>query len=225
MVAVAYRESDNVTSMWHTLSLPWQACIEQAWEAYCAGSVPIGACITGGDGRILARGRNRINERPGAAPPYLSGNRLSHAEVNALLALDESAIDAHTCVLYTTMEPCPLCVGALTMANIRCFHYAARDAWAGGADLVQVHRYVSSKGVTAIGPARLDLESVLMALHVAYQKATGGDRLDAVLAAWEATTPVGVRLGLRLHEGGVLARMAEQGWSAAQVVDDLSKRR
>jgi tRNA(adenine34) deaminase len=75
-------------TMWSTLALPWQVCIEQAWQAYCAGSIPIGACVTGSDGRVLARGRNRIFDDVSDATPHLSMTRLAHAEVNALLALD-----------------------------------------------------------------------------------------------------------------------------------------
>ena len=46
--------------MWQSLSQPWRACLEEAWTAYRAGSVPIGAAITDGAGRVVARGRNRI---------------------------------------------------------------------------------------------------------------------------------------------------------------------
>jgi tRNA(adenine34) deaminase len=210
-------------TLWSTLSPPWQACIEQAWEAYCAGCVPIGACITDSAGRIATGGRNRLNEH-GDARPAISGSRLAHAEVNALLALDERLVDPHTCTLYTTMEPCPLCVGALTMANIRCFHYAARDGWAGAADLVQLHGYIKGKKIVAVGPERADLENVLVALHVVYHRQRVGERERMVLDVWESVTPVGARLGLRLFDEGALPRMAELGWTAAQVVDDLCRR-
>jgi tRNA(Arg) A34 adenosine deaminase TadA len=73
--------------MWHTLALPWQTCVEEAWAAYCAGSIPIGAAITDANGQIIACGRNRIFELT-AEDGYLCGTRLAHAEVNALLKLD-----------------------------------------------------------------------------------------------------------------------------------------
>ena len=50
--------------IWATLADPWRVCLEEAWTAYCAGSVPIGACITDATGSVLARGRNRIFEPP-----------------------------------------------------------------------------------------------------------------------------------------------------------------
>lgn len=54
--------------MWDTLSPAWQVCLEEAWAAYCAGSLPIGACISDPDGQILSRGRNRIDDTEGEKP-------------------------------------------------------------------------------------------------------------------------------------------------------------
>jgi tRNA(adenine34) deaminase len=49
--------------MWDTLDLPWQAALEMAWEAYCVGTIPIGAAVADADDNIVARGRNRIMVR------------------------------------------------------------------------------------------------------------------------------------------------------------------
>jgi tRNA(adenine34) deaminase len=213
-----------MSGLWHISSLPWQACIEQAWQAYCAGSVPIGACITDGDATVLAVGRNRMNEHVTTPQPFLCGNRLAHAEVNALLGLDESVVDAHTCVLYTTTEPCPLCVGALTMANIRCFRYASRDPWAGAADLVGLQHYIVHKQIRAIGPQDTRLEAVLVAINTeSHLRRTGGE-FPAFLQAWEADLPVGVRFGKRLFADGTLQRMQQQGLSAMAMIDELAAR-
>ena len=95
--------------MWENLSLLWQACLEQAWEAYCDDCYPIGAVVTDENGKILTRGRNRIYEnRPRHGRER--GNELAHAEVEALRALDIPAIDLHSCILFTTTEPCPMCM-------------------------------------------------------------------------------------------------------------------
>ena len=89
------------------MSEPWRVCLEEAWEAYRAGSIPIGAAVVDAEGRVGSRGRNRIYE--GDAPaPFLAGHRLAHAEVNALGALDHTPPDPQVCTLYTTPEPCPL---------------------------------------------------------------------------------------------------------------------
>src|SRR3989304_2547898 len=95
--------------MWDWLSLPWQACFEEAWAAYCTGSVPVGAVVVDAGGVILSRGRNRINDSAGEGS-YLHGQTLAHAEINALVALNSGEVDRHNCTLYTTTEPCPLCM-------------------------------------------------------------------------------------------------------------------
>ena len=89
--------------MWESLS--------SAWQAYCAGTVPIGAVVTDASGQILSRGRNRIFEMQGE-DSYLYGQTLAHAEINALITLDVGRAERHGCILYTTVEPCPLCMGA-----------------------------------------------------------------------------------------------------------------
>src|SRR5579871_1790776 len=107
-------------SLWHQLAPAWQACLAEAWAAYCAGSLPIGAVVVSSDGAIVGRGRNRIFE---SSPVHsrateVAGSRLAHAEINALLSVDHAALSLRECVLYTTLEPCALCVGAIRMLHI-----------------------------------------------------------------------------------------------------------
>src|SRR3981081_3786458 len=101
--------------LWDQLAAPWQVCLEQAWIAYQAGSLRTGAATPDQAGIIVGRGRNRIFET--VAEPtetgWVSGNRLAHAEMNAVLSLDHVAVDLKQCTLYTTLEPCALCVGAI----------------------------------------------------------------------------------------------------------------
>ena len=75
---------DRDVDDWRELDEPWRASLELAWEAYLAGTVPVGAAVAGADGRVVARGRNRIFDPPGTG---LAGTRLAHAEVDAVLAL------------------------------------------------------------------------------------------------------------------------------------------
>ena len=116
-----------MSMIWDLLSDPWQACMEEAWAAYCAGSVPIGAAVTDAGGRIVSRGRNRIGEDCGEADCFYD-HPLAHAEMNALLAFDYREHDPpHACILYATTEPCPLCFGAFYMSGVRVLRYASRD--------------------------------------------------------------------------------------------------
>ena len=87
---MAHRNSAKVSCeegsylIWQRLSLEWQSCIEEVWAAYCGGSLPHGAVVVDAQGAIVARGRNRIREQT-TEGRQLAGNRLAHAEMNALL--------------------------------------------------------------------------------------------------------------------------------------------
>ena len=90
-----------------------------AREAAAAGEVPVG-CVIVRDGEIIGRGRNRREEREATA---------SHAEMEAI-----AQANAHLgswrlddCTLYVTLEPCPMCAGAILNARISRVCYGARD--------------------------------------------------------------------------------------------------
>ena len=91
-----------------------------AREAAAAGEVPVG-CVIVRKGRIVGRGRNRREEKQSAA---------SHAEMEAI-AQANAALGTwrlEDCELYVTLEPCPMCAGAILNARIRRVWYGARDA-------------------------------------------------------------------------------------------------
>lgn len=96
--------------------------LAEAEAAGEAGQLPIGAVLVL-DGEIVSRGRNRHLERR---------TQLAHAELEALLEGGEAAWSRHDdCVLYTTVEPCPMCLGAVVMADVPHVVFAAHDANAG----------------------------------------------------------------------------------------------
>jgi tRNA(Arg) A34 adenosine deaminase TadA len=113
---------------WRELEEPWRASLELAWEAYLAGTVPVGAVVAGPDGRVVACGRNRIFDPPGHG---LAGTRLAHAEVDALAQLP--ATDRYRDhVLYSTLEPCLLCAAAALHSTVGRIDYLVGDPFGGG---------------------------------------------------------------------------------------------
>ncbi len=209
---------------WSDLSPIWQACLEEAWQAFLHGTVPIGAVIADGVGEILTRGRNHIYD-DSHLPGQVSRNQLAHAELNALLHFDRTAHDQHTCAVYTSLEPCPLCMGAIYMMGIRNIHYAARDAYAGSTDLLGKTPYLSKKVVRVIGPLRREIEDVLIALQVLFglQRADlpFNSRASEVFAAWQTVCPQGVALGRRLSAQDQYRRMRDAALNAEQGFDFL----
>jgi tRNA(adenine34) deaminase len=204
--------------MWDTLSEAWKLCIEMAWESYCQGSVPVGAAIFDANDQLLALGRNRALEDPAGEGRQIAGVTLAHAELNALLELDYASSDQHTCRLYTTVEPCPLCIGAITMAGLKEIHYASRDPWAGSVNLLHASPYMRWKSIRAFGPQEGSMEVAMFCLGVDNQIRRAHPRLDEVLAAWQREVPDGVRFGRAAHEDGMLDRLRKQGAAAQEAM-------
>ena len=209
--------------MWSELSLPWQAALEEAWSASCAGCVPIGAVVVNEKGDIIARGRNHINDQE-ALPGQICGNQLAHAEINALLAVTRPHEEFHQLAIYTTMEPCPLCMGAIYMSGIRRLYYACRDTYAGSADMLGSTQYLSVKPVKAFGPSRGDLENILAAIQTEYRLVRFSGQNSFVQEAWRQAYPQGVALGERLAASQELLAMRKVCCPVAEVIDWLESR-
>lgn len=94
-----------------------------AAEAAAEGEVPVGCVITLGD-RIVGRGRNRREVGKCA---------LAHAELEAIADANRTlgGWRLWQCTLYVTLEPCPMCAGAIINARIPRVVYGAKDAKAG----------------------------------------------------------------------------------------------
>lgn len=90
-----------------------------AREAYEAGEIPVG-CVIVQDGVIVGRGRNRREEKQSA---------LSHAEMEAIedACRNLNAWRLKHARLYVTLEPCPMCAGAILNARMKTVVYGARE--------------------------------------------------------------------------------------------------
>lgn len=105
-----------------------QEALLLAKEAAECGEVPVGAVIVK-NGEIIAKGRNMREQKQ---------NALSHAEIeainNACKVLGSWRLD--DCELYVTLEPCPMCAGAIINSRIRTLIFGAYDAKMGSIDSI-----------------------------------------------------------------------------------------
>jgi hypothetical protein len=97
-----------------------------------------------------------------AAPGQLAGATVAHAEINALGQLPVGLHPAHT--VYTTLEPCVMCAGAMVITSMASVQYAGGDAlWSGVERLPEINAFVGRRWPTRSGP-RVDEFGVLATL-------------------------------------------------------------
>ena len=106
-----------------------EPAVALAREAAADGEVPVGAVVLAADGRVIGRGRNL---RETHADP------LAHAEVKAMA---EAAASLGTwnladCTLVVTLEPCPMCAGAIVNSRLKRLVYGCPDFKAGAAESI-----------------------------------------------------------------------------------------
>lgn len=93
--------------------------LEEAKRAYAEGEVPVGAVVVK-NGEVIAQARNQVET---------TGDPTAHAERLAIQAaaqaLGTSRLEG--CTLYVTLEPCPMCAGAMVLARLERCYFGARD--------------------------------------------------------------------------------------------------
>ena len=124
--------------------------LAEAGAAAATGDVPVGAIVVDAGGNVIGRGRNRRE---------VDSDPTGHAEI---VALREAARGAgtwrlHGAALFVTLEPCPMCAGALVNARVARVVYGCDDPKAGalrtlyaiGTDTRLNHRFDVTPGVLA----------------------------------------------------------------------------
>ncbi|MGN1001335.1 MAG: nucleoside deaminase [Oscillospiraceae bacterium] len=100
--------------------------LDLAEEAGEAGEVPVGCVIADGSGKVIGYGRNRREETRSVA---------AHAEMEAIGMACAARGDwrMSDCTLFVTLEPCPMCAGAMINARLGTLVYGAREKLTGSA--------------------------------------------------------------------------------------------
>ena len=107
----------------------WMAlALDEARRAYQEGEVPIGAVLIDGNGILICREHNRIEQLHDAT---------AHAELLALRASSQRLGRRLTaCTLYSTVEPCAMCAGALVLCRVKRLVYGVTDSKFGACESI-----------------------------------------------------------------------------------------
>lgn len=203
--------------MWSDLNNIWQEVFSLSWESFRKNTIPIGAVIVDENENIISRGRNRIYDLESKNP--LAGSYMAHAEMTAMINLK---VNDHPNVkrykLYSSMEPCPMCFGTMVMMGIRTLFFAARDGFAGAAELNEKMGYIISKNISIyIGEAELEVFQICLQSSYEYQRQH--PRIEEVLDSWRAYCTEGVLLGKEMHDSGYFAEAARENKTIEEVYD------
>ena len=103
--------------------------LELAEEAAEAGEIPVGAVIVDDTGTIVAAARNECEAIPDAT---------AHAEILAIRRASEllGSWRLTDCTLYVTLEPCPMCAGAIVNSRLKRLVYGAADSHMGAVESI-----------------------------------------------------------------------------------------
>jgi tRNA(adenine34) deaminase len=101
--------------------------LAEAEAAGARGEVPVGAVLLAADGTLLAAAGNRVEA---TRDPTAHAEMLVLREGAALLG--QKQLDG--CDLYVSLEPCPMCAAAISLARVRRLYFAAYDPKGGGVE-------------------------------------------------------------------------------------------
>ncbi len=140
--------------------------IEKTREGIAAGQSPFGSVIVR-DGQVIAATHNTV---------WRDGDPTAHAEVNCIrqAARELKTIALRGCTLYSTTEPCPMCLAAIHWAKLERVVYGATIADAAAAGFHEL--YVDAKELANLGRSPLRVEDGLLREECA-----------ALFAEWRAT--------------------------------------
>ena len=99
------------------------SALEEAEKAKAKGEIPVGAVIVK-DGKVISSAHNETEEK---------NSPLAHAELLAIKSATENMKYLTDCTLYVTLEPCPMCMGAILHSRIGSIVFGAYDEKTGSA--------------------------------------------------------------------------------------------
>lgn len=196
------------------LPAPFHQAMALAWDSFRHGSLGIGAVITVDD-RTVATGRNRLLEQdPGE--DMLAGTSLAHAEMNAIAKLPWRQFRGEEVHLWTTLELCVQCLGAVRLSQVTHVHVLAPDPYFRGIDRISGAHAALADNWPVIDHRPVDEWAAFSLLFQTHVAAFWG----AAAPGWFEALPALGELAESLVASGELIDIA----SSDPVVDEVAER-
>jgi tRNA(Arg) A34 adenosine deaminase TadA len=195
----------------------WSYAFDLAWESWRAGSLGIGSVLVDSKGNVLARGRNRVLEPPDSG--RVAGTLIAHAEMDAFAQLGLATAEGLS--LYTTVEPCLMCLAtAIAMRTARVCSAAPDPVFEGLDEALAAHSYMDGRM-----PVREHLEDPILVCFAALLPLA--NRVwsrpgDPPRHEWLRTNEAIWRVARRVVGDGTLIRLARDGSPVAAVIDSCA---
>jgi tRNA(adenine34) deaminase len=192
---------------WNRLEGTWQTVMRGAIEAYLENSVPVGAAVVDEHGTIITVGRNKFSQ-----------DRIAHAETESLRAIP-ATLNRKKASIYSTMEPCPMCTGAIRMMQLKTIHIAARDPAAGSTALLNATKFMRHFECQVVEPTDPTLEFVNVAMVLEHRTRNGHYRWRD---EWFAYLPNAVLAGEALAASGHYETWINAGSTIVEIYDHIA---
>lgn len=199
--------------MWNDLSAPWKSAFLQSWEAFKNGSIPIGAVIVDKNEKVISVGRNQTMEHE------VSNRKTSHAETMCIRNLEVSKYPNVTeYTLYTTLEPCPMCMGTLVMGLIRKVKIAGKDSFCGAIYYTQMDTYIKSKNID-IELWQGEMQDVQFAQQCYFYIKSNNGIPNFLVEGFRKDSPRAVATAEKMYKERYLDRCVDEGVDYGVVYD------
>ena len=203
--------------MWKDLPEQWKAVFEEAWRSLQKGNVPSGSVIYDKHGNFIASSHNLFRES--AANPYTA-----HSCINAINQIDQKSVESsEEMVLYTSMEPCLMCLGAVVISNIKEIHAAARDLFYGASHCLYDDASLISSNISYYAESG-DIEFFQIVLQSCFEiQMIARKHSPCILECHRRANGSAVEVAEKLHLRRTLQQMSYQNRKCSEVYDMIMK--
>ena len=134
-----------------------ERALELARYSVSRGSSPIGCVIVDGTGTIISEGRNKSGEPWPKTAQRIGNSGFAHAEMDAFYRVARLE-NPEECTVYSSLEPCLMCGGAMGMVRIGRAVWACDDPWGGSGRLIAWNKHPAFVEMKVVASPFADLE-------------------------------------------------------------------